>query len=150
MIKKDHVHLRRPTPELAHPGEEEATDAILGQRPTLPANNGAGPHPPDCPPSESQGDISSQLDALFKRARTVLEPQPRPVQGQSVIGLLRQIEQGEKPEDFQNFLGDSHMLDPAEPPFNGKIVLLGEQSPSLLYKLLEKPMLNLKWRPEGR
>lgn len=140
---------KSPRPDNS-PGEEEPLDNLLGKRSSPPTDVTIHHQNSDEPAEPRAPDLTDQLDQIIKRARCVLEPDPRPAPAASVFELLARLEEEGGPEDLDRLLGGDSPAEAGAEGAGATLTARDADAAGALYKLLERQLVNLKWRPEGR
>ena len=141
---EDSVHKYRDN------SDKEAVDSLLGRRSSPPTDSTIHQQPPDDRQTDIFVESSEQIERRIREARTVLEPERHKLPSKSLIALLNNANASELSGELEQFFGKEDSLAPSKGVFSGKISARDRDGSEGLYSLLERPIVNLKWRSDGR
>lgn len=133
-----------------HSPDKETSDCLLGRRSSPPTDSTIHQQPADELQSDVVVESSEQIERLIRQARSTLEPERHKRPAESLVELLRNGKASDLAGDLERYFGDEDPLAPSTGGFSVRLSARDRTDSEGLYSLLERPIVNLKWRSDGR
>jgi len=150
MITKEPLAWDKKTPQGTSGKDDDSGSVVLGKRSSPPTDSTTQLLRPEVAhgdgTTEGPTATGEQLDGLLRKAREIAEADEKVAPKVSVMELLKRIGDGEEPEEFEQIFEKQEVLGQARDGFQPLLRLHDGQGAGVLYKLLEKSLVNLKRR----